>query len=70
MGGHMELQGVETVVRRLFTDADFRARAQQNAEAALAEYALGADERAAVTKLCGRMANGQDAGPSPRLLWF
>lgn len=54
----MNLHAIETVVRRLFSDAEFRARAIAAPSAALEEYQLAAAERAALTKLCVQMANG------------
>ncbi len=66
----MELQVVEAVVRRLFSDPEFRARAVASPEATLAEYELGADERVAVTKLCGQLADGEGIGATPQSAWF
>ena len=54
----MNLHAIETVVRRLFSDAKFRASAITDPSAALAEYRLAAAERAALTKLCVQLANG------------
>jgi hypothetical protein len=54
----MNLHAIETVVRRLFSDAEFRARATANPSAALEEYRLATAERTALTKLCVQMANG------------
>ena len=54
----MNLQAIETVVRRLFSDAEFRSQAIADPSAALAEYRLAAGEQAALTKLCVQMASG------------
>ncbi len=54
----MNLHAIETVVRRLFSDVEFRARAITDPSAALAEYRLAAAEQAALTKLCVQLANG------------
>jgi hypothetical protein len=54
----MNLQAIETVVRRLFADAEFRAAALADPSKALEEYRLAADERAALTKLCLQMGGG------------
>ena len=54
----MNLHAIETVVRRLFSDVEFRASAIADPSAALAEYRLAAAEQAALTKLCVQMANG------------
>ena len=48
----MNMQVIETVVRRLFSDAAFRAQAIANPAASLAGYRLAAPERQALTKLC------------------
>ena len=54
----MNLHAIETVVRRLFSDAEFRALAIADSSAALAEYRLAAAEQAALSKLCVQMSNG------------
>ena len=54
----MNLHAIETVVRRLFSDAEFRAAALADPSTALAEYRLEAAERQALTKLCLQMADG------------
>jgi protein-L-isoaspartate O-methyltransferase len=48
----MNMQAIETVVRRLFSDAAFRARAIADPATALAEYRLASSEQQALTKLC------------------
>jgi hypothetical protein len=64
----MNLQAIETIVRRLFSDAAFRAEAIADPATALAEYRLAADERKALTKLCVQMAgNGSPAGGATQL---
>jgi hypothetical protein len=57
-GFQMNLHAIETVVRRLFSDAEFRTQAIADPSAALEEYHLAAAERTALTKLCVQMANG------------
>lgn len=54
----MDLHAIETVVRRLFGDAEFRAAALADPSTALAEYRLEAAERQALTKLCLQLADG------------
>jgi hypothetical protein len=54
----MNLHAIETVVRRLFSDAEFRAAALADPSTALAEYRLEAAERQALTKLCLQLADG------------
>jgi hypothetical protein len=54
----MNLQTIETVVRRLFSDTTFRAQAIANPATALAEYRLAASERQALTKLCLQLNSG------------
>ncbi|MFO7271881.1 MAG: hypothetical protein DIU58_010575 [Sphaerobacter thermophilus] len=68
----MDLRTVETVVRRLFTDAEFRARAIEDSAAALSEYRLGAAEHAALSKLCLQLASGPkfNAAPIGTLGWW
>ncbi len=48
----MNMQAIETVVRRLFSDAAFRARVIVDPATALAEYRLASSEQQALTKLC------------------
>ena len=48
----MNMQTIETVVRRLFSDAAFRAQAITDPTASLSEYRLAASEQQALTKLC------------------
>ncbi len=57
----MNLQAIEAIVRRLFSDADFRARAIAEPATALAEYRLAAEEQAALAKLCAQLAAGPQA---------
>jgi hypothetical protein len=54
----MNVLAIEAVVRRLFSDAEFRTRAIADPSAALAEYHLATAERAALSKLCVQMVNG------------
>jgi hypothetical protein len=66
----MNLQAIETIVRRLFSDAAFRARAIADPATALAEYRLAAEERKALTKLCVQMAGGRPAPSGPQSYWW
>lgn len=61
---------METVVRRLVSDAEFRAVAMANPDAALAEFELGADAQAAVSKLCGHIADDDDFGDIHCGAWY
>jgi len=54
----MNMQAIEAVVRRLFSDATFRADAIADPAAALAEYRLAAAEQQALTKLCAQLGGG------------
>ena len=65
----MNLHAIETVVRRLFSDAEFRASAIADPSAALAEYRLAAAEQAALTKLCIQMANGASVDDKQLAFW-
>jgi hypothetical protein len=70
-GTQMNLHAIETVVRRLVSDAEFRARATLNPSAALGEYRLAAAEREALTKLCVQMASGAAVSDKQQLVfWF
>ena len=55
----MGLQTIKTIIRRLFTDAEFRARALADPSAALADYPLAPIERQVLTELCRRLASGR-----------
>jgi hypothetical protein len=66
----MNLYAIETVVRRLFSDAEFRARATVNPSAALEEYHLAADERTALTKLCVQLAADGSVSTKQQLAWW
>jgi hypothetical protein len=66
----MNLQAVEMVVRRLFTDAEFRARAIADPATTLVEYRLAAEERIALTKLCVQLAGGGLKVPGPSVVWW
>ena len=64
----MNLQAIETIVRRLFSDAAFRAEAIADPATALAEYRLAAEEQRALTKLCVQLAgDGRLAGAATQL---
>ncbi|MDI3339976.1 MAG: hypothetical protein QJR03_05525 [Sphaerobacter sp.] len=68
----MDLRTVETIIRRLFTDAEFRSQAIADSASALSEYRLGPAEHAALSKLCLQLAGGQklNAGPVTSLGWW
>lgn len=66
----MNLQAIEIVVRRLFSDAVFRAQAIADPQAALAEYRLAAAEQQALTKLCLRLADGTASPTGPKAYWW
>ena len=67
----MNLQAIEIVVRRLFSDAAFRAQAVADPASALAEYRLAAEERTALTKLCVQLADGPtDSKPTSAGFWW
>ena len=66
----MNLQAIETVVRRLFSDATFRNEAITNPSTALAEYRLAAREQAALVKLCQQMANGVSVDSKQQLSFW
>jgi hypothetical protein len=59
----------QTVVRRLFSDAEFRARAIADPSAALEEYRLATAERTALTKLCVQLAADGSVGSKQQLFW-
>jgi hypothetical protein len=65
----MNLHAIETVVRRLFSDVEFRASAIADPSAALAEYRLAAAEQAALTKLCVQLASGVSVSDKTQLFW-
>lgn len=66
----MNLQTIETIVRRLFTDTAFRSRAIADPSVALVGYHLAAGEQVALTKLCVRLAHGTHFGDEPELWWW
>jgi len=51
----MNMQAIEAVVRRLFSDTAFRAHAIADPATALAEYRLATSEQQALTKLCAQL---------------
>ncbi len=63
----MNLQAIDMVVRRLFSDADFRSQAIADPTTTFAEYRLAAAEQQALTKLCVRLADGQMAMTGPKV---
>jgi hypothetical protein len=54
----MNMQAIEAVVRRLFSDAAFRAEAIAEPVTALAEYRLAGSEQRALTTLCLQLNMG------------
>lgn len=69
-GAQVELQNIEAAVRRLFSDSEFRSTAIANPEAAFAAMDLRSDEQEALSKLCARLAIGEEVGASPMGIWF
>lgn len=65
----MELETIEAVVWRLFTDEKFRTAATVNSAAALSEYELGINERAALVSLCERLSRHEGL-VGPNIFWF
>jgi hypothetical protein len=65
----VELQNIEAAVRRLFSDNEFRSTAIANPEAAFAAFDLRSDEQEALTKLCARLANGENGWASTMGFW-
>jgi hypothetical protein len=65
----VELETIEAVVRRLFTDEEFRAAATADSAAALSEYDLGTNERAALASLCERLSPN-DGLVGANIFWF
>lgn len=66
----MDLQSVEAVVRRLFSDAEFRASASVNSSVAFAEYHLDGEQEAALSKLCESLSRDEGLGITPQNFWF
>lgn len=67
----MNTQTIETVVRRLFSDADFRAQATTDPTTALSGYRLAATEQQALTRLCTQLtSNGQLAATTQSNFWW
>ena len=71
----MNLHAIETIVRRLFSDAEFRAAALADPSTALAEYRLATAEQQALTKLCLQLADGPQLlqarrGATVNWLWW
>ncbi|MGN6562162.1 MAG: hypothetical protein ACTHMU_05820, partial [Thermomicrobiales bacterium] len=60
----------EIIVRRLFTDAEFRGRALAEPGTALAEYRLAAEEQIALIRLCAQLAGGGLRIPGPSVVWW
>jgi hypothetical protein len=58
-GTDMNLQAIETVVRRLFSDAEFRAQVIAEPAAVLDEYRLADSERDVLIRLCDHLASGE-----------
>jgi hypothetical protein len=66
----VELQNVEAVVRRLFSDSEFRSTAIKNPDAALAEYELAAEEHSALMNLCSKLDKQDGIGVGPMGTWW
>jgi hypothetical protein len=67
---NVNLHAIETVVRRLFSDAAFRARAIADPSAALAEYHLAAAERTALARLCVQLTADGSVSTKQQLWWW
>ncbi|HUY99866.1 MAG TPA: hypothetical protein VMU89_05915 [Thermomicrobiaceae bacterium] len=65
----MNLHTLETVVRRLYADAEFRKAVVSDPVGALSEYRLVEAERVAVTKLSVQMAGGPSFYAKPAGFW-
>lgn len=63
---------LKTVVRRLFTDSQFKEDAQTSPDLAFAQYSLEADERKALKSLMGRFhqENALSGDVGPKSFWF
>lgn len=66
----MNLDQLQHIVRRLFTDAEFRAQAIADPGKALSAYHLTAEEHVALGKLCARMADGPSGQVRPQGIWM
>ncbi|MBI2955529.1 MAG: hypothetical protein HYY30_14535 [Chloroflexi bacterium] len=55
---------VEAIVRRLFSDGEFREAAIKDASAALEQYELSEVERRSLSRLCRTFAPAGGASPS------
>lgn len=53
---------IEAIVRRIFSDAEFRQAAVEDPRATLEQYELSEAERRSLVKLCGTLAPA--GGPS------
>jgi hypothetical protein len=62
---------LKTVVRRLFTDGQFKEDALTSPDLAFAQYSLDADERKALKSLMGHFQRGEMfTGIKPTSFWF
>ena len=64
------MQTIETIVHRLFSDAEFRASAIADPESALASYPLSDLERETLITLCRQLIDGPVAAVGIRGVWF
>ena len=65
----MNLRTLESVVRRLSADAEFRKQVVADPAGALSEYRLAEEERVAVAKLSVQMAGGPGLYAKPAGYW-
>ncbi len=64
---------IEAIVRRLFTDGDFRKAAIEDTDATLAQYKLSDAERRSVSRVCMGLATADGPSLSQRetaLTWY
>jgi len=66
----MDLQNVEAVVRRLFSDSEFRAAAIASPSTAMAEFDLASDQKVALGRLCESLKGDESLGVIPDKFWF
>ena len=66
----MNLHTLETVVRRLYADPEFRKLVVSDPREALGEYRLAEEERVAVAKLSLQLAGGPRFYAKPAGFWM
>lgn len=65
----MNLRALESIVRRLYADAEFRRQVVTDPTEALSEYRLAEEERVAVTRLSVQLAGGPRFYAKPAGFW-